>query len=741
MNESVWMYFFMLIGILGIVLINIFGNVIVINEQNYYLLKEVTRAAMIDSVDIKSYEEGTGWDGVTSETDPESMHCEAGIPGTIRIVKEKFVESFTRRFAEAAGLNRKYKIVIHDIDECPPKVSISLASTEEFSFVSFFDVGEEDSHEEIVNSITGILEATYVEKNVSPIIPSYVEPTLYTINYNLNGGSHGANSPSSASVGSNVTISNPSKRGYDFTGWTSDKNAGLGSNAKAGGQAWTGSKTKEILFNSLRSDSGTVTLTANWEGNGDPEPIEDNYTIVYRLSGGSCSNCPTSAKFDEVVSISNPTRSGYLFVGWSSSFSAGLKKHAMVYEGNNWSEWLGLRTKSEQFKGLRDVSGNVTLTANWQIDNKNVSRLNTYTIKYNLNGGTSGARAPVTGNVGESIKISHPTRSGYTFTGWTSSFNDGLESGAMVDGAVWKGAITKGTLFKNLRKLSGEVTLTANWQEVVVPPPAPETYTIKYELDGGTKGTNAPESATVGETVEISHPTRSGYTFTGWTSGTKKGLGINSMAGGSKWSGALTTETLFKDLRSMNGIVTLTANWKKDVPKKIFTLTYSCGEYGGGYAYSISPGSVSCDATNSGFCKIKIDVSPSKCQQINLDNHDVVDGKYWLLPYSFSSHHLWPSNVYDRFTSNSNRIYDFGDIITLKSDVKLTAEYPLPKSNDTIIYDDDDFTPGNNGKEPVSNYDCSLRIDCSQNTNPGACTVDTPGCTGVNPDGTCYERC
>ena len=158
MNESIWMYFFMLIGILGLVLINIFGNVIVSNEQNYYLLKEVTKAAMVDAVDLNAYRDGVGWDGVTSDTDPESMHCEAGIPGTVRIMKEKFIESFTRRFAESADLNRKYRIVVHDIDECPPKVSLSVIATEKFSFVQFFDVSEEDSYGDIVNSITGILE-------------------------------------------------------------------------------------------------------------------------------------------------------------------------------------------------------------------------------------------------------------------------------------------------------------------------------------------------------------------------------------------------------------------------------------------------------------------------------------------------------------------------------------------------------------------------------------------------------
>lgn len=158
MKESIMMYFFMIIGILGIVLINIFGNVIISNEQNYYLLKEITEAAMMDAVDLKAYRDGVGWDGVTEDTDTESsMHCMAGIPGTVRIIKEKFVESFIRRFASSAQLNRKYKIIFNDIDECPPKVTITLVATEKFSFLSFFNV-EYDSGEDIVNVLTGILE-------------------------------------------------------------------------------------------------------------------------------------------------------------------------------------------------------------------------------------------------------------------------------------------------------------------------------------------------------------------------------------------------------------------------------------------------------------------------------------------------------------------------------------------------------------------------------------------------------
>lgn len=154
---------FAVLGIVGLVLINLFGQIVVSNEQNYYLLKEITEAAMYDAVDLTAYRQGVGYDGITMETDPESMHCMAYQPGTIRIIREKFVENFTRRFAENADLNRNYRIVIHDLDECPPKVSVSLIATQNFDFASFFDInfksGESVNSADIVNTITGILES------------------------------------------------------------------------------------------------------------------------------------------------------------------------------------------------------------------------------------------------------------------------------------------------------------------------------------------------------------------------------------------------------------------------------------------------------------------------------------------------------------------------------------------------------------------------------------------------------
>ena len=158
MNSTMWTYFFMIVGILGIVMINLFSNTLITNEQDDFLLKEVTEAAMWDAFDYEAYRVGIGYDGVTHETDPDSMHCEVeGLPGTIRIKKEKFVQSFMMRFSNSISMTKWYKVSIDDIDECPPKVAITVTAVDKYSFLQFFRINYE-GNQEIVNSIVGIFE-------------------------------------------------------------------------------------------------------------------------------------------------------------------------------------------------------------------------------------------------------------------------------------------------------------------------------------------------------------------------------------------------------------------------------------------------------------------------------------------------------------------------------------------------------------------------------------------------------
>lgn len=111
MKEAFWGVFIILLGAIGIVAINLFQDLTVTTDQNYYLMKEATKAAMEDSLDLSYYR----------------SQSSRQIPRP-RIVKEAFVENLTRRFASSAVLNKDYTIIIHDIVEQPPKVSLSLVS-------------------------------------------------------------------------------------------------------------------------------------------------------------------------------------------------------------------------------------------------------------------------------------------------------------------------------------------------------------------------------------------------------------------------------------------------------------------------------------------------------------------------------------------------------------------------------------------------------------------------------------
>ncbi len=106
MKESFWGIFVVFLGVLSIFFIVLFQNLTNTDEHNSQLLKEVTEASMWDAFDYASYR----------------------ITGEVRIDREKFVENFIRRYAESASRSREYTIKFYDINEKPPKVSLSVQS-------------------------------------------------------------------------------------------------------------------------------------------------------------------------------------------------------------------------------------------------------------------------------------------------------------------------------------------------------------------------------------------------------------------------------------------------------------------------------------------------------------------------------------------------------------------------------------------------------------------------------------
>ena len=157
----------------------------------------------------------------------------------------------------------------------------------------------------------------------------------YTVTYNANGGS-GAPSSQVKWYGENLTLSTstPTRSGYIFKGWATSASATSAAYAAGG----------------TYSADSAVTLYAVWQAN--------TYTITYNANGGS--GAPASQTKTHAVTLylssTKPTRTGYIFLGWSVSSSATTAQYAAggAYGGNS----------------------NLTLYAVWKTDYKNPAIFN-----------------------------------------------------------------------------------------------------------------------------------------------------------------------------------------------------------------------------------------------------------------------------------------------------------------------------------------------------------------------------
>lgn len=131
MKNAFWGYWLVLLGIFIVVIMLLVQNITSSNTQDYYLVKEITEAAMVDAVDFAYYRDY----------------------GEIRINKEKFYESFIRRFAQTASLSTTYTVSFYGVYEAPPKASVEIKSKS----ATFNVVGDSTSFD-MVERIDAILE-------------------------------------------------------------------------------------------------------------------------------------------------------------------------------------------------------------------------------------------------------------------------------------------------------------------------------------------------------------------------------------------------------------------------------------------------------------------------------------------------------------------------------------------------------------------------------------------------------
>jgi len=226
--------------------------------------------------------------------------------------------------------------------------------------------------------------------------------------------------------------------GYHFAGWATSANGAV--------EYADGAEVSNLT--AVNND--TVTLYAKWEAN--------KHTVTYKVDGEVYGAVDTVAYGTALTAREAPTKTGYTFSGWSEipatmpdedvviTGSFIINKYAVTwkngdttletdtnvpygiapsYDGatptkaataqysytfSGWSD--GTNTYAPA--ALPTVSGNVTYTAQFN------STAKTYTITYKVDGEVFDTK---TVSYGDSIAlIDAPTREGYTFSGWQTSY-------------------------------------------------------------------------------------------------------------------------------------------------------------------------------------------------------------------------------------------------------------------------------------------------------------------------------
>ena len=174
------------------------------------------------------------------------------------------------------------------------------------------------------------------------------------------------------------------------------------------------------------------------------------------------------------------------------------------------------------------------------------------TVSLNAQGGSGGTES-VTPTSGEAMPaITPPTRTGYTFGGYYTEQNGGGTQYYNAEGSS-----------AHVCDLTGTVVLYAKWTA--------NTYTVTFDRQGGSGGTESVNNATFGSAMPaITPPTRTDCQFVGYYTG------VNG--GGTKYYNADGTSAR---TWGIDANTTLYAYWKKSLSNSDITIEIPAQPYNG----------------------------------------------------------------------------------------------------------------------------------------------------------------
>ena len=428
-----------------------------------------------------------GWTSDGIETPTKNYAISHNSTGDLTIFANWQVNTYTITFDANGGAGLKNESVQVDYDS---NVELPVLTRTGYTFAGWYNqtTKYESGIWRVASDITLTAQWTIINYNIS---------------YELDGGANNPSNPSSYTYDSDdITLGDPSKDGYTFLGWTSLEistptknviipNHSLGekefmANWKVntytitydvnGGNALD-SNVQSVVYGdnySLKEASRTGYTFAGWYNGGNlfnsgTWYITENvllvarwnvitYSISYEMNEGTNSpNNPSSYNYDSGdIVLSEPSKTGYEFLGWTSTNIVNPSKEVTIPNHS---------------------LGDVVFTANWQA--------NTYTISLDVNGGNALQNDSLEIAYDSNYELPVPERDGYTFLGWYYGDTEVNENG------IWK--------------IAGNIGLKAKW-----------TYgffenNINYCYFGKYPQTRITDSTLIGNLNNLSETNEDGY--------------------------------------------------------------------------------------------------------------------------------------------------------------------------------------------------------------------------------------
>ena len=354
-----------------------------------------------------------------------------------------------------------------------------------------------------INGATGASLTVPTKFNIEYIDLALVEEQdeNYTITYNLDGGT--ANNPTEYTDKTlPITLNNPTKEGYMFLGWTGS-NGDLPEKEVTIEKGITGALeyianwamygdvdsdgvigifdeialSKHLTDTEKLNEFQLMVMDLNIDGEvdyvdlhilskyivGDIEQLPydsgEKYTISYDLDGGSVNNPSVYAQISLPMKLNNPTKEGYIFLGWTGNNGNIPELEVIINEG---------------------LAGDFEYTANWGL----------------------------CGDVNEDGVIDTKDAVAITqYINWGSSLT---EQQLLLADLNQDGEVDDVDAQIMTQYLGG-------W-EITLPYDSGEKYTITYNLDGGIlEDRNFTSYAEMMLPFTLNKPTKEWYVFLGWT--------------------------------------------------------------------------------------------------------------------------------------------------------------------------------------------------------------------------------